>query len=953
MSSKKYLSNQILLGLIGFSIATALSILFQTVVAQVLNSNLNDVGRGLIAPDSVEFHRLAINLASKIKSQGWLNWSFNPFHEEAANVEVLAVMYVLFEVDPLVIVPINAFLHVLSALLISSIGRMIWPGRLGRVAGLVAALLFLLSPTALLWYGQIHKDGFLILGVLLVLHAWIASELPKINYWKNITFLISGVLLIATNESQTLKLIFVAAVGMYLVRIIGSYFFNPLKNSNKEIFIYKTFILVLLASASFFLSNGDLDNQKYVNLSAGNNVAGNRWQWEKTPWLPAYADSVIELAAENRFQLIEYGLHVGAESIYDKDVLPANAVDFLSYLPRATQIGLFGPFPSRWGEKYSAARVLSIFETTVWYVAALGILLGLNSRYNSSASQLIIFCVLMVAYYAVTSANMGGLYKLRFIYIKLLTLIGAGGWLTYLQHKIKFKELSRKLRVPDRTTGAPSSQFNEVNNRGGLAKSGVVVVLFTTMTFLGFFIRDVIMARMYGLGHELDAFVMASVVPMFMVSAFSVPLGTAVVPFVKRGRGSKHADISSFVQRILPFYICCAAIFTVLFLAGGAYMLHSSAWGLGIAQGQTAKIEILSVCMFAIFLLSGFLTIANGVLNALGKSYLPVTAQMLVPALVIISLLLFGEYFGVIVVPIAMFVGQVLNLVLLMRGLKNEGIVLLPSEIQISMPKEFLNQYFPIVIASVFMQISLPVSTMMSASLQSGDLGALGLGGKLVIFLTGLITAGLASVVLPYFSNMLVQNRLIDARRELSFLLLSATLASIPLTTLLYLCSSFVVTIFFEGGQFGSGSTVLVTSVMEFGVLQLPFFVVNMIMLKYAIAMQRPGWVLAASLIGLLANVLLNIFMSNLIGVAGVSLAMSIAVAITASVLLMVFFREREVALLDLVFILVNWFLFVAMVVCLHFRSWSGFLAAFLAYCLLLYGEWHSLSPSRHVYKEA
>jgi putative peptidoglycan lipid II flippase len=953
VSRKFYIANDALLCLIGFSIATALSILFQNVVGQIVNSNVNGMTGNLIGADSLYFHQVAVNMAEQIKSQGWSAWVLYPAHGATGNVAVLAAMYVLFGVDPLVIVPINAFLHALSAMLILSIGRMAWPGRLGAVAGFVAASLFLFAPSALLWYGQVHKDGYLILGVLLVMHGWLASESLLINYWRSIGFSLLGVLLIILVKPYAVLLMFVGMLAMFAVYVFGNYFFSQSLGVNKRVILNKLAIIVMLALAGIFSPRVGVESQNYASWSADDNAAAYAWQWESTSWLPAEIDRAVEIAAKTRLGLIMYGGRVGAESIYDADALPSNAVDFVAYLPRAAQIGLFSPFPNRWTEKYSAARVLSVVETLVWYFAAAGILLGLISNYNSLASQLIVFCVLTVTIFGAISANVGSLYRIRFVYIELLILVGVGGWLTHFQKKITLKALNDRLRKSDWAVETTPSKFNEGSGRSGVAKSGVIVMLLTAITFLVFFVRDVLMARMFGLGSELDAFVIASAVPMFMVSAFSVPLGTAVVPFVSREKAVKRDDVSHLIQRILPSYLLCAAMFAALFAGWGVYMLHSSAWGVGLTQGQAVRVEVLSLWMLAIFVMSGFLTIANGVLNALGKSNLPAVAQLIVPALVLVALALFGESLGVIVVPIAMLFGQLCNLLLLIRGLWSEQVVLLPSKFGMDIPKEFLAQYSPLVIASVFMQISVPVSTMMTASLQSGDLAALGLGGKLVVFLTGLITAGLASVVLPYFSSMLVQQRVIDARRELSFMLLSATVASIPLTVFLYLCSSYIVKIFFEGGVFGANSTLLVASVMEFGALQLPFFVVNMIMLKYAIAMKRSRWVLVASLIGLLVNVVLNIYLSRLIGVVGVALAMSMSVAVTAGLMLLVFFREREVAWLDLIFIMVNWLLFVAMVVCLYFRSWAGLLAALLAFTLLLFGEWQTITRGRDIHVSA
>jgi putative peptidoglycan lipid II flippase len=953
VNKKSYISNDVLLCLIAFSISTALSILFQNVVGKILNSNVNDVTGNLIGADSLYFHQVAVDLADQIKSQGWSAWGLYPANGAAGNVAVLAAMYVLFGVDTLAIVPINAFLHVMSAMLILSIGRMAWPGRLGRVAGFVAASLFLFAPSALLWYGQVHKDGYLILGVLLVIHGWFASELLLPKYWKSIGFPLLGILLIIMVKPYVVLLMIIGVLAMFAVRVFGDYLFDSSVRINRRVIMNKLAIIVMLALASIFSPKVGVEAQNYANWSIDENLAAYAWQWERASWLPAEIDRTVEIAAKTRLGLIEYGRRVGAESIYDADVLPSNAIEFLAYLPRAAQIGLFAPFPSRWNEKYSVARVLSVVEMLVWYLAATGILLGLISRYNSFASQLIVFCVLMITILGAISANVGSLYRVRFVYIELLILVGVGGWLTYFQKKITLKELSDKLRTPDSVVETSTSNFQQGSRRAGVAKSGAIVMLLTAIAFLVFFIRDLLMARMFGLGNELDAYVIANAVPMFMVSAFSVPLGTAVVPFISGEKAVARDNVSHLIQRILPSYLFCAAIFSALFGGWGLYMLHSSAWGLGLPQGQAMKVEFLSLWMLAIFIMSGFLTITNGVLNALGKSNLPAAAQLIVPMLVLIVLASFGESLGIIVVPIAMFVGQLFNLLLLIRGLWCERVILWPPRFSISIPKEFAEQYSQLVIASIFMQISVPVSTMMTATLESGDLGALGLGGKLVVFLTGLITAGLASVVLPYFSSMLVQRRVIDVRRELSFMLLSATVASIPLTVLLYLCSSCLAQIFFEGGLFGGSSTLLVASVMEFGVLQLPFFIVNMIMLKYAIAMQRSQRVLSASLIGLLVNVTLNIYLSRLLGVAGIALAMSISVVVTAGSMLLVFFREREVAWLDLIFILVNWLLFVAMVVCLYYKSWAGLLAALLAFSLLLFGEWETISRGREFHMSA
>lgn len=933
--------------LIFFSVATALAILFQVMLVPHLNKEI--VATGMFGADNVYFQSVAVRLAERIRVEGWQVWSAYPAIGATGNVAVLAALYAIFGVDTLLIVPINAGLHAFSGFLILLIAQSIWRGRIGNYAGIVIASMFVLSPTSLIWYGQIHKDSYFIAGLLLVIYSWIQAACISVRVIYVLLSCATGLLLCGFVRPYSLTILLLGLLLIYFMVVLRV----TLYGANGRIqLLFRHFLVVVLAFIFVIMApKSGVESQPYANWKSSDVnqhlIQQVPFEWHSTPGVPDWLDRGAEVIAKTRAGLIYHSQIVFAKSNIDENEQPSSIKELLLYTPRALQISLFAPFPSTWFTALgSPGRMVAVFEMAFWYLLAIGVLLEVFRRRNAVVVEVLVFCFLTLIVYGLTMSNLGTLHRVRFPYISILMLIGLAGWVYYFQKNWQIIDKLDKFRA------LPNNEVfvahNEVGGgRSAIAKSGLAVLIFTTITFLGFFIRDVVMARMYGLGYELDAFVMASVIPMFMVSVFSVPLGTAIVPFILQQKIARHNDAGAFVCRILTFYFVCVAIFATFFLFGGLYALHSTTWGLSLPQEQVAKVVVLSLWMLAIFILSGFLTIANGILNALGKPFLPALAQLSVPTIVIAALVVFGTNFGVMVVPIAMFIGQLFNLALLIRGLVHEGFVPWSFKLQIDLPKEFLRQYFPLVITSVFMQVSVPVSTMMATSLQSGDMGALGLGGKLVVFLMGLITAGLASVVLPYFSNMLVQNRVIEARRELSFLLLSATVTTIPLTVLLYLSSNSIVKIFFEGGVFGRDSTLLVTNVMEFGALQLPFFVVNMIMLKYAIAMKRTLFVLLASFIGVLVNIFLNTWLSNFAGVAGVSLSMSMSVAVTAGLMLVIFFREREVAWLDLIFICVNWLLFASVVVCLHYRSWVGVFAAFWAYGLLLYSEWQTVSRGR------
>ena len=86
---------------------------------------------------------------------------------------LLAALYVIFGNDPMVIIPVNAAVHATSGLFIFLMARLLWPGKVGTYSGIITASLFIVFPSALNWYAQIHKDGFAILGMLIIFYSWL------------------------------------------------------------------------------------------------------------------------------------------------------------------------------------------------------------------------------------------------------------------------------------------------------------------------------------------------------------------------------------------------------------------------------------------------------------------------------------------------------------------------------------------------------------------------------------------------------------------------------------------------------------------------------------------------------------------------------------------------------------------------------------------------------------
>ncbi|MGQ0665948.1 MAG: hypothetical protein ACT4O4_02845, partial [Nitrospiraceae bacterium] len=128
---------------------------------------------GLLQNDAIHFHAVAVQLAERIRTIGWSEWKLFPGSGGSGNVALLAALYAWFGPNPAWFIPFAAAAHATGATVTYLLGPLLWPGRVGRLGGLVAATLFIILPSAFLSYGQNYKDAFAIVGTLIIVYVWL------------------------------------------------------------------------------------------------------------------------------------------------------------------------------------------------------------------------------------------------------------------------------------------------------------------------------------------------------------------------------------------------------------------------------------------------------------------------------------------------------------------------------------------------------------------------------------------------------------------------------------------------------------------------------------------------------------------------------------------------------------------------------------------------------------
>ncbi len=930
-------STGFILWIIYYCYSTFIAIMFQKVILPLVPSM--HAGKGLIrGGDSVLFHSIAMKLAESIRLMGWEQWTLRPAEGSTGNVSLLSIFYVLFGNEPSLIVPINALAHASAGLLMFLIARCLWPGKTGTYAGMITASLFIAFPSALNWYAQIHKDGFAIMGMLLIFYSWIqVIETPsrfRMWSWLILGNIIGMALVVFVRPYNIMLLAFSAAV-IYALLLL--YFVT--RRKVKKVIYFTLFLggfIVSLSVLNSYMPKMLLIEQKEVLLDVMEKQQGISWRWEKSKIVPSSVDTIVENASYLRVVSIYYGRAVKAKSLVDEHVRPNNIWSSVAYLPRAAFIALFAPFPKTWSENLSIIHLVSIGETTIWYMIVPGIFFAFWYRRSVPLFLFLVNAIVFLTILGYTNPNIGTLYRFRYLYIFILMLVGIMGWIELIRRKygsafLKNAESGKTENVPPSTDTVNEDNLEGSNGRSTVISAGITVIVFTFLSNVFLVGRDVMLARWFGLSNELDAFFIAMIIPMFLVTVLSIPMGTVIIPpliklFSQAGRKEAQRFITG--TSTVLFY-GMLAVTALLYISGKLY-LPVLAWGF-----QDEKIILLQrifIIVLPILFCSGFVILGNSILNARQKFALPAMAQAIVPIIAIAFLLLTAGKIGIYAMATGMFVGQIANLLIVVYYVRKDGYSIIPDlrrsffrdlRTDISF-KRLFGQYTPLVLAAAFLSLALPVNNMIAATLPPGSVAAYNVGSKFVLFFTGLVGTGISTVLLPHFSHYFAGNRQAAVKKELSFFLVLATAIPIPATVILFILTPFMVQLIFQGGIFSGEDIATVTKIMRYGIIQISFFCTNMILVKFANAKRKNTLVTISSFFGLVVNVIFSLIFIRHMGVAGIALASSLAMLLATMLLVVVGYKYGDINQRDITFISVTWMLLLIMFLYYYYCNMMG-----------------------------
>lgn len=386
--------------------------------------------------------------------------------------------------------------------------------------------------------------------------------------------------------------------------------------------------------------------------------------------------------------------------------------------------------------------------------------------------------------------------------------------------------------------------------------------------------KELVVAWKFGTGDALDAFLIALLVPAFLINVIAFSFNPALIPTYIRVREQEGEEAAQkLFSGTTLFSLVLLVVTAVLMIAAAPLYLPFVASGF---SAEKLDLTFRLLCTIApIVLLTGVVAIWSAVLNAGERFALAALSPILTPT-VSIGFLIFFSSLGAFALAAGLVVGAVLEIFLLGLALHRQGIQLRPKWYGLdSHLRRVANQYVPAVSSAVLICSTGLVDQAMAATLSPGSVAALSYGNRIIALPITLATTALSTAVVPYFSKMAACEDWVGMRHTLKHYLQLIFVVTVPLTGLLILFSEPIVQLLFQRGSFTANDTSQVAQIQNYYALQVPFYVGTILTVRLIEAIQKNQIFVWSSGLGLLLNIVLNYVFMQWLQVTGIALSTS------------------------------------------------------------------------------
>lgn len=432
-----------------------------------------------------------------------------------------------------------------------------------------------------------------------------------------------------------------------------------------------------------------------------------------------------------------------------------------------------------------------------------------------------------------------------------------------------------------------------------LKSTFIIMVVSLISRGLGF-VRDILVTKNFNIGINTDAYSIAIGIPDTIFTLIGLAIATSFLPTLSRIRNEKsQKDMYKFANNIINILFIISIFVFILCFINASYIVQIFA-----SKNLQKETQVLAVFLTRITIINiMFLSI-----NACFTALLQINEDFVIPSILglffnfpmILYLVLFRN-FDITGLAVANVIGNFLRVVvqipsLLKHNYKYQFIIDFKDE----NVKKIIYLIIPVVIGAGANSINMVVDKNLAASLhRSGSISALEFSQKLVFFINNIVTASVTSIIYPLMANRLNEGKMDEFVTLIKKSVIYVFIFLMPIGIGISILGKDVVKAVYFMDE--NGMSLTSSALIGYGI-GTSFTAVRDILNSTLFSMGKTKITAINGIIGVIINIILSIVMSKHMGIIGITLASSIAMAVTQFLLFISIIKiNKKIELNDII----------------------------------------------------
>ena len=404
------------------------------------------------------------------------------------------------------------------------------------------------------------------------------------------------------------------------------------------------------------------------------------------------------------------------------------------------------------------------------------------------------------------------------------------------------------------------------------------------------FVRDAIIARVFGAGAATDAFFVAFKLPnllrrLFAEGAFSQAFVPVLAEYKNR-RGEDETRI--LIGRVASVLTVVLLAVTVLGVVAAPLVVLVSAPGFTASPDKFQLTVDLTRIVFPYILFISLVSLSAGVLNTFSRFMLPAFTPVLLNVSLILAAAVAAPWFDPPVLALAWgaFLGGVLQLALQVPALKKMGLLprwdWAPNDPGV---RRILILMGPAALGVSVAQISLLINTIFASFLATGSVSWLYYADRLMEFPSGMLGVALGTILLPSLAKHHADNDTGEYSKLLDWGLRMTLLLAAPAAVGLGVLATPLIATLFQYGEFGTHDLEMTRQALVAYSIGLVGIILVKVLAPGFYARQNIRTPVKIAIFTLLATQAMNLAFIGPLRHAGLALAIGLGACLNAGIL--------------------------------------------------------------------